>query len=221
MDHIDPSAEQAPSARRRLIRGALAAPALMTLCSGSAFAAASTRCLANAQTMPQPADSGITTPTGDTYLRVRLYKVTTHAVTPCTTATTSTPAVDTTATGKDKPKKPKDPGSADESIPVPATDPPCTPVDKFYVKGADLGTYPRGPGMPSKLQYLEISPTTYLTSGSPVSPPTPVVSEGYVSQWAALRFDASGTIVGIGERTSTGGALLSLNCWNSAFPAGA
>ncbi|MBK7277582.1 MAG: hypothetical protein IPI08_13850 [Betaproteobacteria bacterium] len=219
MDHTDPSAVQAPSARRRLIRGALAAPALMTLCSGSAFAAASTRCLANAQTMPQPAPSG--TPAADTYLRVQLYKVTTHAVTPCTTATTSTPVVETAATGKDKPKKPKDSGSADGSIPEPTTDAPCIPVDKFYVKGADLGTYPRGPGMPSSSQYLEISPTTYLTSGSPVSPPTPVVSEGYVSQWAALRFDASGTIVGIGERTSTGGALLSLNCWNSAFPAGA
>ena len=74
----------------------------------------STRCLANAQTMPQPAPSG--TPAADTYLRVQLYKVTTHAVTPCTAATTSTPVVETAATGKDKPKKPKDSGSADGSI---------------------------------------------------------------------------------------------------------
>lgn len=59
------------NARRKLVRGVFAAPAIMTVCSGSAFAAASgLRCIAN------QANSPLTEPvTGatDTWLRVQLY----------------------------------------------------------------------------------------------------------------------------------------------------
>jgi hypothetical protein len=46
------------SARRRLIKGSFAVPATVTLCSGSAFAAASNkRCVANAAADPQTPDA--------------------------------------------------------------------------------------------------------------------------------------------------------------------
>jgi hypothetical protein len=58
------------SARRRLIRGAFAAPAALTLVSGSVYAAASNqRCLQNAQNPPAIAP----TPAPDTWLRVQLW----------------------------------------------------------------------------------------------------------------------------------------------------
>ena len=59
------------SARRRLIRGAFAAPAALTLYSGSTFAAASNlRCVANQVSTPTlPGASGIT----DLWVRVQLW----------------------------------------------------------------------------------------------------------------------------------------------------
>jgi len=88
MDHPDLPNPQKASARRRLIRGALSAPALMTVCAGSAFAAASNlRCLANAAGATTPPAAWGTTG-GDTYLRVQLYRVIT-----CTTTAPSTVCV--------------------------------------------------------------------------------------------------------------------------------
>lgn len=209
MDHPDLPNPQKASARRRLIRGALSAPALMTVCAGSAFAAASNlRCLRNAAgaTTP-PAAWGATGP--DTFLRVRLYKVTINTVTPCTTSL-SPPAVE-----KDKKTR--------GSTPAPSADPACTTIDKFYIKGSDLGLYKREIGMPTDLQYLEISPTTYTTIGAPVLPPTPAIpggpgggSEGYVDRWAAVRFNASGVVVGVGDGSP--GGMVGGSCWASASP---
>lgn len=62
------------SARRRLVRGVFAAPAALSLYSGSALAATSMSCLAKevaAKNMPELADSG----TSDTYIRVQLQKL--------------------------------------------------------------------------------------------------------------------------------------------------
>ncbi|MEO5698676.1 MAG: hypothetical protein ABIQ60_16265 [Burkholderiaceae bacterium] len=61
------------SARRRLIRGAFSAPAVLTLCSGSAFAALSNqRCVANqvngTRTYPDVGPA-------DTWVRVQRYKL--------------------------------------------------------------------------------------------------------------------------------------------------
>ena len=191
MDHPDLPKPQPTSARRRLIRGALSAPALMTVCSGSAFAQASKmRCLANAAnaTTP-PAAWGTTAP--DTFLRVQLYKVTTRRC-----------------------------NNADNN---------CAVVDTHYIKGADLSLYTRSAAMPNNTQYLQINPGTYVTIGSPVNPPpatstdkgftTTIVSEGYVNQYVAVRFDSSGVIVGVGVPGSGGqGGMVGMSCWASFSP---
>lgn len=75
-------------ARRRLLKGSFAAPALLTLSSGSALAATSSTCLARATTAPSTKplfDAGTTTPPAqssfpDTCMRVQL--VTDGATTP-------------------------------------------------------------------------------------------------------------------------------------------
>lgn len=60
------------SARRRLISGGIAAPAVLTLYSGGALAASSSKCAVNANAVP--VSKGVITGT-DTYLRVQLYSV--------------------------------------------------------------------------------------------------------------------------------------------------
>lgn len=60
-------------ARRRLVRGVFSAPVALTLYSGSAIAASSSlRALTNLANGPQPEQIGPT----DTWIRVRMYKVT-------------------------------------------------------------------------------------------------------------------------------------------------
>ena len=182
MDHPDLLKPQPTSARRRLMRGALSAPALMTVCSGSAFAQASNmRCLANAANATTPPAAWGTAGT-DTFLRVRLYLVTTLE--------------DCNPAGNN-----------------------CTTVYKFYVKGSDLGSMARGPGMPSNTQYIQINPTSYATIGSPVNaitaPPT-IRSQAYADQYVALRIDATGQIVGIGSVGQ--GGMVGMSCWNSVRP---
>ena len=63
------------SARRRLIRGAFAAPAALTLCSGAAIATTSnSRCISNQAATPAlPTNIG----PADTWLRVPVYAITT------------------------------------------------------------------------------------------------------------------------------------------------
>lgn len=62
------------SARRRLVRGAFAAPAALTLYSGSAFAENSMSCLTKEVTHPTyPALSPNPPSSTDTYIRVRLW----------------------------------------------------------------------------------------------------------------------------------------------------
>lgn len=62
-----------PNARRRLLRGVFSAPAIMTVCSGSAFAASSNAmCVANAQSGVNRTIPGVSDKL-DGYLRVRLW----------------------------------------------------------------------------------------------------------------------------------------------------
>ena len=180
------------AARRRLIRGALSAPALMTVCSGSAFAQASNmRCLANAAAATTP-PAAWGTNSADAFLRVRLYMVTTRRCNDTTSAC-----------------------EAD--------------VQTHYIKGADLSMYTRSSAMPSNLQYLKIDPVTYTTVGSPISPPispsinnghtTTIVSEAYVNQYVAVRFDSTGMIVGVGVPGTGGqGGMVGASCWASFRP---
>ncbi len=65
----------APSnARRRLVRGAFSAPALLTLCSGSALAAASLTCRTKAISDQATVPASATVPTTGNWLRVQAYK---------------------------------------------------------------------------------------------------------------------------------------------------
>ena len=189
MDHPDLPNPQPPSARRRLIRGALVAPALMTVCSGSAFAQASNmRCLANAAnaTTP-PSDWGKIAP--DTFLRVRLCKVKTMR---CEIGGGNCAAA----------------------------------VQAHYIKGVDLSMYTRSAAMPTNSQYLKIDPGTYVTAGPPTTFPltdnghvTTIVKEDYVDQYVAVRFDSTGTIVGVGVPGTSGqGGMVGTSCWASFKP---
>lgn len=185
MNQSDLPDPQRTSARRRLIRGALSAPALMTVCSGSAFAQASNmRCLANAANATTPPAEWGTTRT-DLFLRVRLFLVRTTE--------------NCNDTGKGK---------------------KCTSVERFYVKGSDLGSIARSSGMPTTTQYLQINPANYATIGSPVSPivnppgaPPIIEFQDYVNQYAALRIDSTGRIVGIGSVGQ--GGMVGMSCWTS------
>jgi hypothetical protein len=62
------------SARRRLVRGAFSAPAVMTLFSGSAIAASSTKCVANQQTNVISAPISAAGTPDNTWLRVPLFR---------------------------------------------------------------------------------------------------------------------------------------------------
>ena len=71
-DGPDPKA-----ARRRLIRGAFTAPAALTLCSGGAFAAASTsQCVATQVGNPALSPPSPAVGPADAWLRVNVYQVT-------------------------------------------------------------------------------------------------------------------------------------------------
>ncbi len=75
MNNDSQKANAPSSARRRLVRGAFSAPAVLTLYSGSALATASLTCrtkaFADQATVPI---SGVTVPTTGIWLRVQAYK---------------------------------------------------------------------------------------------------------------------------------------------------
>lgn len=71
-DRTDEAA-RGQSARRRLLRGVFAAPAVLTLHSGSAFAMASVSCLKKANDAVNPPTPAASVNT-DGYIRVRLWK---------------------------------------------------------------------------------------------------------------------------------------------------
>lgn len=147
------------NARRKLVRGVFAVPAVLTLSSGSAFAAASS--LSCIQANPVPSlFSGSVAPTSDTIYRIRVYQ-----------------ATDT----------------------------------KYYVKGSDV---PAPLLLKAVSGFMTASQAwqfllTNATTGLPVSVPSGLVPKDY---WAALRFDASGNLVGVGAGT---GYALTGSCWNS------
>ena len=209
MDHPDLPKPQPTSARRRLIRGALSAPALMTVCSGSAFAAASsTRALANAANAVTPPAAWVT-PGPDTYIRVPLYKV---------TESCSSNVQGDAGSGAGSKL-----GSA-----VPNNN--CIASESLYIKGSDLSTFKRSTNMPNPGQYLQIDARNYMTKGAPVDSFTQTLSTSgtgqaqvsqselsRVNQHIALRFDSSGVIVGIGDRANGGqGGMVGMSAFVSA-----
>ena len=230
MDNPDLPQVQRTTARRRLIRGALSAPALMTVCSGSAFAAASNlRCLVNAAgaTTP-PAAWGTTTPSVvPTFVRVQLFKVVTCPPSLRKPSSSSLAAdVDVQTPGlvgvngkvSGQPESAATGAMLNRSVGG-ATTGSCTNVDTYYVRGADLGTYARTSDIPANGKYIKIDNLNYATVGSPIDPPAPasVVSQVLVAQYVALRFNSSGVIVGIGAPGTGGGGMVGTSCWTSTL----
>lgn len=157
-----------PAARRKLVRGLFAAPALMTVCTGSAFAAQSSlRCLAQhvaSNTSITPKVGGL-----DTWTRVQLHK---------------------------------------------ATD------GKYYVSGTQLSTVfvNSNSFYPAVGTWLEIDVTTGAvvagTYGTPNTTMPPGATLTYTGlQYVVVRFDATGSVTGVG--TAGTGANVGASCWNS------
>jgi len=80
MDANTPTPDAKTQARRRLLRGSFAAPAVLTLASGSALAAKSATCLAKATQVASTRPLMTGTPS-DTFLRVRLEQYTSGSTT--------------------------------------------------------------------------------------------------------------------------------------------
>lgn len=105
------------------------------------------------------------------------------------------------------------------------TAPPTTDtIFRIPIYTIGTGTYVRGVDVPTALaakavvgfmtatQVWAFNVTTNQTSGSPVSTPsgTPTAQ----NKWAALRFDTTGMLVGVGVGPSNQYALTG-SCWNS------
>ncbi len=158
--------QPAVSARRRLIRGAFAAPTVLTLYSGGAMAANSSalRCVVNQNNVPVSPVPLVST-TNSTYFRVQLHAVSTS------------PAV-------------------------------------LYVRGdslpaARIGTLPTN----SQAQVFSITSNTF--TAAPVATPANLAAQ---NQWAVLRVDSTGNVVGVGA-SGSGGSAIFQSCWTS-FVAG-
>jgi hypothetical protein len=170
-----PEQKQSPqqAARRKLVRGAFAVPAVMTVVSGSAFATSSSmRCLAN-QVTNSPTTKGVMDGTvggaapADGWVRVELWK------------------------------------SADGAT--------------FYVRGSDLNSYFKRTGNSVYLTNSEwqvFDPTTNLL-GAKVSAPMGASASG---KFASVRFDSTGSVVGLGGSGANGSSALPSTCWSSFAP---
>ena len=213
MPEVDHPSSTASAARRKLIRGAFAAPALMTVCSGSAFAVAShLRCLENAQNSPTPP-----APWGsdviDGYSRVQLVMV---RETPRKTLSGSEASIAEnnervtagTASGMYSPDmKDKPPKDSADAAPASGT-PPVS--ERYFVRGDDpiFSRYRASSRLSSSSQWQEIDINTYQPLGTPVEPPNGTVK--LVEKYVIVRYDADGVIVGFGSGGE--GAMASAAC---------
>ena len=170
-----PDQKQSPqqAARRKLVRGAFAVPAVMTVVSGSAFATTSSmRCLAN-QVSNSPTTKGVAAGTingpapADGWVRVELWK------------------------------------SSDGT--------------KHYVRGSDLNSYFQ---RPTNSVYLTTSEWQEFnvannTLGAKVAAPMGASASG---QFASVRFDTTGSVVGLGGTGTADSSALPSTCWSSFAP---
>jgi hypothetical protein len=148
------------SARRRLIRGAFVAPTVLTLYSGGALAATSSKLRCVVSQNAKPITSGpaiIVDATNSTYVRVQLYVV----------------------------------GGV------------------FYVRGQDLPVA-RANSLPTTSQAQVFDIAANALTGSPVTTPNGLAP---ATQYAVLRIDATGAVVGVGA--GSGGSVIGKSCWTS------
>ena len=179
------SAETAASAQRRLVRGAFAAPAALTLMSGSAFAATSLSCVARQLTNPvQPTPDPAMTANGggDNYIRVQLQQKFTGAPSPATQSTW-----------------------------VSGADLLLAPVPPAVASGSFLGTnnwwcYTAGAssGYSAGRMYSDADAKDIARGGTPTLMP---------NQYVAVRFDVTGKIVSVTSAANT--SAVSHSCWSS------
>ena len=159
------------------MRGAFAAPAALTLCSGGAFAASSAvRCVANQVNSPVLPNASAT---ADTWVRVRLW---TMGGTPVNTQST-------------------------------------------WISGADLAAVVAGTSATSYLsstqwQAFSAQSASVYTAGQTVNgpPATPGASPPLTQDglYVAVRFDATGNIIGVvGISGTSGGSAVANTCWTS------
>jgi len=183
-----PRADAAVSARRKLVRGVFAAPAALTLMSGSAFAATSLSCVARQLTSPaQPTPDPALTANGggDNYIRVQLRQK------------FNGPPADATT----------------QSSWVSGADLLLAPVPPAIPSGSFLGTdnwycYTAGPmatsGYTAGLIYTNAGAIDSSKGGPPALLP---------NQYVAVRFDNTGKIVGVTSAANT--SAVSHSCWSS------
>lgn len=228
MPPVDDSPESTLNARRKLVRGALAAPTLLTLYSGSAFAAAShLRCLVNANAGPNPADAPAGLAGQDAYARVQLRAVVT------TTAPIETPPADPASIepapgdpvpigGDKKPKPPKKvPDGGSSEAPAETTEPPELlngTTTTYFALGTDLGAFKRrGLNVPLDGQAQQFDPdNSYAKIDGIVAAPPDANNLPLSGKFVLVRFDAEGFIVDLGGGSD--GAIIANSCLTSATP---
>ena len=202
----------AVSARRRLIRGAFAAPAAMTLFSGSVAARSAINCVTKRATSPElpPLDPVM----GTTYVRVQLQKFTGSAGATVKSNRTSrwvrgSDIVASLATGKtgyllgtqwqlydrDTTGVTSTCGAADTTF-----NPPSAYAGVGTPPGTILNSTPTENG------------TVSCTGGSQTITSTAQTGD----QWVAIRVNASGDIVGVvGINDLANQTAISQSCWTS------
>lgn len=172
MNEKTPNPADKGLARRSLLRGTFAAPAVLTMYSGGALATTSATCVAKAQSTP--ATGGVATyvpptPAPDTYLRVRLWRSTTG---------------------------------------------------NYWLRYDQIQAFAGASNIiatSNNYRRFIVNTNTLSTSVSPneVNVANPPGTLSASDKWAALRFDGTGNLVGVGA--TGGGSAITGSCWTSTL----
>ncbi|KPF54543.1 hypothetical protein D621_09375 [beta proteobacterium AAP51] len=170
MTSPDKAPTPAQAARRQLVRGAFAAPALLTVYSGSALANASAkRCLVNQTNTPRMEPVATA---ADNFVRIQLHQ----------TGTSTNPT--------------------------------------YWVSGATINNLKRNSTTvfieSTKWQQFDVTNNRLVGSAIDMAS-TPALSSN-PQRWAAVRFNAAGSVRGVGVASATGESALANTCWNSVGP---
>jgi hypothetical protein len=199
MDHNIEKQVEKVSARRRLIRGAFAAPAALTLYSGSSMAAVSVTCLGrqtNSPTLPTPTAAS----SDDVYVRVQLKKFT-------RTGTGSGVNIGTNTNRWSRWVQGTDVAAFQASG---RTNYLPTGNWQLYDRGLTAST-----NIGSAYRAVAIG-TIYTTAPVEATDASSGTSAAVLDQWVALRVDASGNIKGVvGIANGAGESAISRSCWTS------
>lgn len=182
-----------PTARRKLVRGAFAAPVALTLCSGSAIAATSLSCVARQVSRPELSDA---TATNGTWIRVAVWKLTSKGLNGSDSTWISPADIAMLLVGK------------------PTTLTPFIQPGEWYCLSAEpSATIVTGPLPEQRV----VAKGKYLPSPSNLPPrsldggPAEAVA---TSTQIAVRVDASGNIIGVVDGANQGSAV-TRSCWSS------